>query len=383
MGYTLMVAYLPLAAEDILGDPHWSGLPSALGTVGTAFGTTWLSTVMLRRGRRRGLVIGYALAGLSAVLAAFGAAAGIFPLLALAIFFLGAGYAANRLSRYAASELYEPSRRASAIGWNVSAATIGSVAGPLLLSPVRDGTLALQLPEAMGPFLTAALVYGLAAAALRFLFPTIRAGRPRASEPESIGEDDGAVSGPGARLALAAMVVGQVVMVLIMTMTPIHIRDSGHGLHAIGIVIASHTFGMYAVSPLSGFLCDRLGRVPLIATATLLLCASGLLAASAPAGSLRLAFALFLLGLGWNFGFVAGSALLTESTPSNRRLRVQGIADSFVWASAAIAGVGSGLLLAEVGYATLSRLGALVSLVPIVFLLRGHALRPDYRPEVP
>jgi MFS family permease len=386
MGYTLMVAYLPLAAEDILGDAHWSGLPSALGTVGTAFGTTWLSAIMLRRGRRPGLVLGYALAGVSAVLAAIGAASGIFPLLAAAIFFLGMGYSANRLSRYAAAELYEPSRRSSAIGWNVWAATLGSVVGPMLLVPVRDGTTALRLPEAMGPFLTAAVVYAVAGTALRLLFPSVRGWRSPSSEsrPETPGEDDednAAVSDSGARLALAAMVVGQVVMVLIMTMTPIHIRDGGQGLQSIGIVIASHTFGMYAVSPLSGLLSDRVGRVPLIIAGTILLCASGLLAASAETGSVTLAFALFLLGLGWNFGFVAGSALLTESIPSNRRLRAQGIADSLVWGSAALASVGSGLLLAEVGYATLSRIGAVVSLVPIVFLLRRRDLRADYRAD--
>jgi len=250
----------------------------------------------------------------------------------------------------------------------------------MLLSPVHDGTLALHLPEAMGPFLGAALVYAVAGVALRLLFPTVRAGRTAVAESV---DDDRAVSRSGVQLALAAMVAGQVVMVLIMTMTPIHIRDGGQGLHTIGIVIASHTFGMYAVSPLSGFLCDRIGRVPLIAAETLLLCASGILAASAPTSSLTLAFALFLLGLGWNFGFVAGSALLTDSTPSSRRLRVQGIADSLVWGSAAVAGVGSGLLLAEVGYATLSRVGAFISLVPILFLLRRRVSRAPYRtPDV-
>lgn len=381
MAYTLIAAYLPLAAEDILGDAHWSGLPSALAVVGMAFGTTWLSAIMLRHGRRRGLVTGYALAAVSAVVAALGAGTGMFPLLALAIFCLGAGYSANRLSRYAAAELYEPSRRASAIGWNVWGATVGAVTGPMLLAPVHDGTRVLGLPEAMGPFLGAALVYTVAVVALRILFPTVRAGLRTASE--TAGEDESLASSSGVRLALAAMVVGQVVMVLIMTMTPIHIRDGGQGLHTIGIVVASHTFGMYALSPISGFLCDRIGRVPLIAAATLFLCSSGLLAAAAPTGSLTLAFALFLLGLGWNFNFVAGSALLTESTPAARRVRVQGIADSLVWTSAAVAGVGSGLLLAEVGYVTLSHIGALVSLVPILFLVdlfRRRTAEAVYRP---
>jgi MFS family permease len=131
-GYTVLVTFLPLVSEDLLGNPRWSGIPSAFGTVGTAFGAPWISRLIERYGRRAGLVLGYLFAAGAAAAAAFAAARSSFPILALALFCVGAGYASARLSRYAAAALYEPERGSSAIGWNVWAATVGSVIGPLL-----------------------------------------------------------------------------------------------------------------------------------------------------------------------------------------------------------------------------------------------------------
>jgi MFS family permease len=157
-------------------------------------------------------------------------------------------------------------------------------------------------------------------------------------------------------------------MVLIMTMTPIHIRNGGHGLHSVGVVMASHTFGMYAFSPVAGWLSDRNGRPSTIGLAVGFLCASGVLAALAPPGSWSHSLALLLLGMGWCLSFVAASALLTESTGHGERVRVQGTADAWVWASAATAGAVSGLLLTALGYAALSTIGAVLALSPLLFL---------------
>jgi MFS family permease len=138
--------------------------------------------------------------------------------------------------------------------------------------------------------------------------------------------------------------------------------------------MASHTFGMYAFSPVAGFLSDRLGRVPMIAVAVLLLCAAGIVAAVAAPGAWSHSVALLLLGLGWSCGFVAGSALLTESIRREERVRLQGIADSYIWGGAAIAGVVSGVVLAEVGYAALSLTGAVLALSPLPFMRKRQKL---------
>jgi MFS family permease len=370
MGYTVLVTFLPLVSEDLLGSPRWSGIPSAFGTVGTAFGAAWLSRIIVRSGRRSGLVLGYLFAAAAAVAAGFAAALSSFPILALGLFCVGAGYASARLSRYAAAAFFDPGKRSAAIGWNVWAATLGSVAGPLLLSPIRRSADLFDVPGVMGPFFMTALAFATAGTALWAIFPAnATEGAGPASVPE--GTEELSTSPSRARLALAALVTGQVVMILIMTMTPIHIRNGGHGLHTVGAVMASHTFGMYAFSPLAGWLSDRLGRIPMIGTAVALLFASGVLAALSAPGSWSHGFALFLLGLGWSFGFVAASALLTEATPRRDRVRLQGIADAWVWGSAAVAGVVSGLVLAEVGYVVLSAIGAVLTLSPL-WLMKGR-----------
>jgi len=365
LGYTMMVAVLPLTAEDLLGSATWSGAPSALATTGVAVGSTWLAAFIARRGRRAALISGYWAASIAAVGAAIAAAAGLFAVMAVAIFLLGAGYSASRLSRYAAADLYEPHRRSAAIGWNVWAATVGSVIGPLLLASSGRFSQAMRLPVVAGPFVFAGTAFALSGLALWLLYAPsgsveLASGRPGSVEAHG--------SPAGVRLAAVSLVVCQTVMVLIMTMTPIHIRHGGHGLDAVGVVFASHTFGMFAFSPVAGMLSDRIGRVPMIMGACAVLTAAGLLAAVSAPGSTTLAVALFLLGLGWCIGFVAASALLTESAAPSRRLRLQGVVDAFVWGSAAAAGLSSGLLLSAVGYAALSYLGAVVALVPLMFL---------------
>jgi MFS family permease len=376
----MIVAVLPLAAEDLLGSARWSGVPSALATTGVAFGSTWLVTLIAHRGRRVALTLGYWAAATAAGLTALAAGAGVFPVMAAAIFILGAGYSASRLSRYAAADLYEPEKRSSAIGWNVWAATIGSVAGPLLLGATQRLSASIGIPVVMGPFLVAALAFGVSGLMLRLLYAragTVELKHVAAERPEP------APSVAGVRLAAVALVVGQAVMVLIMTMTPVHIRHGGLGLESVGVVFASHTFGMFAFSPVAGLLSDRIGRVPMIVTACVVLVAAGLLAATSPPGSIALAVALFLLGLGWCFGFVAGSALLTESAAPSRRVRLQGVVDSFVWGSAAAAGLSSGVLLSTVGYGALSYLGAAVALLPLVFVRRSLVFRAVASSEGP
>ena len=360
-GFIALITVTPLAAEDLLGDARWSGLPSSLAIVGTAFGTSWLAAVMARHGRRRGLLLGYFTAASAAVFAALGVGFAIFPLLLVAIFTLGAGYGASRLSRYAAADLYEPEHHARAIGWVVWAGTIGSVLGPVLLEPAQKAATALSLPEVMGPFLLASLAMGAAGVVIFVTFPSDVPGRARA---KASGLPLTHLRHANAQIALVALVIGQVVMVLIMTMTPIHVRNEGGGLQSVGLVIAAHTFGMYALSPLSGYLSDRIGRKPMIVIAGVFLVASGLVSVRAGADQTLLALGLFLLGWGWNLGFVSASALLTESVPYDDRMRLQGFADSIVWASAATAGVSSGLLLHSVGFAALCHLGALMAILP-------------------
>ena len=147
------------------------------------------------------------------------------------------------------------------------------------------------------------------------------------------------LAGGDAWLGLTAMLCGQVAMVLVMTMTPLHMHHHGATLPAIGIVISTHTFGMYAAAPLTGRLADRFGPRAVIAIGTVLLTVACVIAATLQAHPVAVLVALGLLGLGWNLDFVAGSASLTRGVHSAAQTRLQGVADGLVWTTSAMAGL--------------------------------------------
>jgi MFS family permease len=159
-------------------------------------------------------------------------------------------------------------------------------------------------------------------------------------------------------------------MVLIMTMTPLQLTAHNHGLGTVGLVISGHVAGMFALAPLSGWISQRVGSLPTIFLGTGVLAIASLLAALAPPESDSLLFvALFLLGFGWNLGFVAGSALLSAGVDLSDRARVQGVADAVIWTTSAVASLGSGVVVAAAGYTTLGFLGVGLVLAPVWLLL--------------
>lgn len=373
-GFIAAVTVTGLVAEEITGSASLSGIPGAVGTFGTALGATAIAWLIARFGSRAGLSLGYVVAALGAAVAMTATVVTSFPLLLAGMLILGIGHSATQLSRYAAAEFYDARHRARAVGIIVWAGTIGSVVGPSLLEPSGRAVASGNLPELSGAYGVAGALFA-AAAVLYFLF--LRRGRASVGEPgQPLPETQPIAWGelirlPQVQIALTAMVIGQFVMVLIMAMTPVHIRQVGLGLGVVGFVISAHTLGMFALSPLTGWLTDRFGSVRVIVAGVGLLAGSALLAAAAPEnGRAQLAIALFLLGLGWNFGFVAGSALLTNSVPLQVRTELQGRADSLVWMAAALASVASGFVLDTAGYATLNVAGALLALIPLAVIAR-------------
>ena len=168
-------------------------------------------------------------------------------------------------------------------------------------------------------------------------------------------------------------------MVLIMTMTPLHMTAHGHGLSAVGLVISAHTFGMFALSPISGRLTDRFGSARVVIVGLGVIAFSAVLSAAAPAdGGVLLFLSLFLLGYGWNMGYVAGSTMLTTGLGLAERTRVEGLTDSLIWSSAAAAAFGSGIVVAAAGFAALGLIGAAMVIVPVwlVFVRRRAVASP-------
>jgi MFS family permease len=169
---------------------------------------------------------------------------------------------------------------------------------------------------------------------------------------------------------MVSLISVQVVMTLIMTMTPLHMTAHGHGLAAVGLVISGHTFGMFALSPISGRLTDRFGTIRVILAGLAVTAVSAVMSALAPPdGGVILFVALFLLGYGWNLGFVAGSTLVTEGLGLAERTRVEGLTDALIWSSAAAASLGSGIVVAAASYTTLGLLGAALVVVPAWLML--------------
>ncbi|MBB6120002.1 MFS transporter [Nocardiopsis algeriensis] len=357
-----------LLAQDMLGGAGWAGLPSALFTIGSAAAAALIGRTSQRLGRRTGLTAGYTAGALGAVGVVAAAAADNVVLLFASLFVYGAGTATNLQARYAGADLAVPRHRGRALSTVMVATTLGAVAGPNLVTPLGNLARAVGVPELAGPFLLAAAAYASAALVLGLALrpdplTTARA-RAAADTPASaVSADGGAADTRMLFLGTVVMVLAQLVMVAIMTMTPVHMTGHGHSVGAAGLVIAVHVGAMYLPSPLSGLLVDRWGRLPVAAASGITLLASGLLAALAPPHSVGLlALALALLGLGWSFGIVSGTAIITDAAPPATRARTQGLVDVAIAVAGAGGGLASGMVVAAGSYALLSLLGGLLAL---------------------
>ena len=374
LGTTSFVASItvaPIVGKDLTSSTTLSGFPWTAGVFGTGIGSVLLSRLMARHGRGPGLILGYTIGAVGALVAVIAIVNDLFAFFVLGVLLMAGANAANHLSRYAAADLYTTARRASGIGLVVWAGTVGGVAGPALLKP--SGRLAVNagLPRLAGPFVVC--IAGSVVAAL-VLIALIRIRRGSLTpidtqEPPSARRLTELWRAPRARAALISLAVSQTVMVLIMAMTPLHLQDTGHDLGAVGLVISIHVFGMYGLSPISGRLTDKLGAVPVVLIGFATLMASAIIAAAMPhhAGTL-LTIPLFLLGFGWSLSFIAGSSMLTEGLTFGDRARLQGATDAIVWTSAAIAGLSSGVLVGIFSYALLCVVGAILVVAPIALI---------------
>jgi MFS family permease len=364
-----------IVGQDLLGTAALAGAPSASVVFGAAVGAIGLSWLMARRGRRTGLIAGYTIGVVGAVLATAAVVLRSFPLLIFGTFIIGFGNSSNNLSRYAAADLVAPNRRAWAIGLVVWGSTVGGIVGPSLVPVGQRIAPALGLPELAGPYLIPIVFVGIAAA---MLFVFLRPDPFALAHESTVHVDTGApptpvreiLLRPAVLAAVAALIAGQATMVLIMTMTPLHLTAHGHGLGVVGIVISGHVAGMFALAPVSGWITQRLGTLQTIFLGTGVLVAASALAALAPPQSDQILFvALFLLGWGWNLGFVAGSAMLSSEVELAERARVQGTADAVIWTTSALASLGSGAVVAAAGFSALGFLGVAIVLAPVWLLL--------------
>ena len=385
-GHSIILAVGSIMAASITGSNTWSGLPVGVGALGTALASWPLSSLMNRSGRRPGLALGYGLAVLGAGLGMVGVMTRSFALLLGGMALFGIASTSTLLARYAAADVSPGPRRGRAMGLIVWGSTIGSIIGPNLMGPALGVGSRLGLAPEASAFLISVSGYTLAALLVQiFLRPDpLRLAR-QLQELAAPGQPAGharplrAILGDlRVQIALATLTISQFVMISTTSTSPVYLHDQGHHVQTIGLAVSFHLAGMYVASPLSGWLCDRFGRLVMIGAGALVLIAAVLMAGLAPGGDRALIIlGLFLNGVGWNFAFVAGSALLTDALSPAERASTQGLADLVMGLMGALGSAAGGMILGVWGFAILNTVGAAMVLGPLaITLFRRPALAP-------
>lgn len=378
-----------LIAQDMLGSTSYAGLPAALFTLGSALAAYLVGRISQQLGRRLGLSFGFLAGAIGALGVIIATVIQNAWLLFFALFIYGAGTSTNLQVRYAGADLAKPKQRATAISIAMVATTLGAVFGPNMVTPMGKVAQLFNIPPLAGPFILAALAYSLAGMTLFFFLKpdpflvakTLDAQRKQkraSATSESEIEFDGTPERSGAIVGALVLVLSHIVMVAIMTMTPVHMQEHGTGLTAVGVVIGLHIAAMYLPSIITGRLVDAIGRSKMVIASGVTLAISGLMAAYAPGGSLFwMAFALILLGLGWNFGLISGTAIIVDSTTMGNRAKTQGAADVFVALGGTAGSLLSGVIVAQSSYAVLGFLGTYLSLLlfPLIYWTRKQKSR--------
>lgn len=361
-----------LLVSEITGSETLAGLAQTSSVLGAAVLAIPLSSLTARGGRRLALSIGLLAGTMGALFAILGGLEENIFLMLTGTCLVGSASAAGYQARFAAIDLADDSSRAKQLSLVVWGATIGAVAGPNLMEPAGALAESIGWPRLVGPYIVAASSLSLAAIVIQiFLRPdpyllareaSVDSGERRSAVRPALAHIR---SNPRALFAILAISIGHLAMVSVMVMTPVHMAHVDVTLTVIGLVISIHVIGMYAFSPIVGQLSDRLGRVESVRVGVLILLVSMLISGfSAPDDSVLLGIGLFLLGLGWSFTLIAGSALLSESVATSMKPASQGASDLMMNLSAAGGGALAGLIIGTLSYGWLCFFVA----IPVIWL---------------
>jgi MFS family permease len=362
-----------LLAKDLSGSEAWAGSAATFSTLGSAIWAIPLARLAYGRGRRVSLATGagFAITGAIAVINAAGLRS--FPLLLIGIFLLGAGSATSLQARFAATDIPSAGKTGRSIGLVVWATTVGAVTGPNLFGPGEELGRALGLAPLAGPFLftvaaqtlsTLVFWFGLKPDPLKYaqqLQKDAGKGKHKISFKSAV---ETLKAYPVARFAVMAIALSHMVMVSVMAMTPVHLEHMGYDIVVVGFTISLHIAGMYALSPLMGYLADKFGKLQTILLGQVIFVAALLFAGLGHADRLMVTIGLTLLGLGWSAATVAGSALLSATLPADEKTNVQGLSDSVMNLSGAFGGAIAGVLLASFQFEGLNG----IALVPVAVI---------------
>jgi MFS family permease len=373
LGMGAAISLGSLLVVEVSKTTAFAGFSSSMFTLGTAFAAIPLSRLALRWGRRIALTTGTMVAAVGAVGVILSAAALNVPALLVSIVLVGTGSAAGLQSRFAATDLANPSRRARDLSLVVWATAIGVVIGPNLAGPGDILGESFGLPELTGAFAITAVAQ-LASGIIFMLFlrpdPLALSGGLGSANPTNkrgIGHAITLLSNNvPAAAAVFVLAMSHAVMVAVMAMTPVHLAHLGVEVSVIGFTISLHTAGMYLFSPVFGWFADRIGRRGVILVGQGMFLASLLINGFFAESVGAITVSMILLGLGWSASTVSASALVTDSIAPADKTTVQGFSDSVMSFAGAGGGLVAGVILSVVGY-------GLLSILVIVLVLAASA----------
>ncbi|BDP99999.1 MFS transporter [Aquiluna sp. KACHI24] len=372
LGSTLSVG--AIMAVELSGSTAWSGAAATLSTLGSAFSAIPLANLAYRKGRRVALGFGAALAILGATGMILATILRSFPVELVALFLLGAGSAVGLQARFAAVDLPLERPKAKDLSLVVWATTVGAVIGPNLIAPGESLGLSLGLPHLAGPFLftiaaqigsTMVFWFGLRPDPL-IVARDLAGLNPNRKRPGMKAAIEVIREFPVAGYSVLTIALSHMIMVSVMSMTPAHLSATNHSLADVGFTISLHIAGMYAFSPIFGWLTDKTSpRVTIVLGQLIFLTALGFAGLGSETFT-TIVIGLFLLGLGWSASTVAGSALLSQSLSTDNKTKVQGFSDTLMNLSGAFGGAVSGTILSLYSFSGLNA-AALMPVLLIVF----------------
>lgn len=371
LGSTLSIG--ALLAAQLSGSEAWSGSAATFSTLGAAFSAIPLARVANKLGRRIALAIGAFIAISGALLVITAASVKVFPVLLVALFLMGAGSAVGLQARFAATDLPDTGRTGRDLALVVWATTVGAVIGPNLFGPGEVIGHWLGMPTMTGPFAITIVAQLLASSVFFFgLRPDPLKVAQELTNKSAIKPKTSIATAfktlrqyPKAAYAVLTIALAHMVMVSVMSMTPVHMKHDGADLVLVGFVISLHIAGMYAFSPIFGILADKLGQIQTVLIGQAIYVFALIVSATSGHSHQQITLGLFLLGLGWSASTVSGAALLTATLPPADKINVQGVSDSGMQFAGAFGGGIAGTILAAVTFSGLNY----VALIPVSIII--------------
>ena len=355
-----------LAGLMIAPSPALATIPISLIVFGSMTTAPWLSALMQKYGRQVGFFVGALGGALGAGIASLGLYLDNFAVFLIGSYLTGIYMSAHGFYRFAAADSASDDFRPRAISYVMAGGLLSALIGPQLVKFTSDATVVPFL----GTYLSVVLI-NLIGVTLFFFLDVPPPKAPSADAPQARSRRE-LLRDPKIAVAIICGMVSYALMNLMMTSTPLAVVGCGFPTGTAADIVSAHVIAMYAPSFFTGHVIARFGAVRVVALGLFLLALAGVVA-SMGVELTNFFIALVLLGIGWNFGFIGATAMLTQAHPAHERGRVQGLNDFLVFGCVTLASLSSGVLM-SLGETTLAGWNA-VNIAMIPFLaLAGAAL---------